>query len=146
MIQRKWVGGPTCYYCDQDESIQHLFFQCSNARVVWAVVVHAIGADNIPSSFDQCWKWCDNWLPESKQFHTVGIAAICWAIWKTRNAICFESKIVSNPITIICYASSLMCYWAGLFLEDDKEALVAGVNKMLAIAVKLLCKKRDNEG
>jgi hypothetical protein len=34
-----------------------------------------------------------------------------------------------------------MSYWASLFLEDDKEALMAGANTMLEIAVKLLGKK-----
>jgi hypothetical protein len=34
-----------------------------------------------------------------------------------------------------------MCYWAGLFLETDREALVRGVNLMMEIAVKLLNKK-----
>lgn len=39
-----------------------------------------------------------------------------------------------------------MSYWAGLFLENDKEVLMAGVNTMLAIAVKLMKRKRDHQG
>ena len=39
-----------------------------------------------------------------------------------------------------------MSYWASLFLENDKEALVAGVNTMLQIAVKLLGKKTAKDG
>jgi hypothetical protein len=35
-----------------------------------------------------------------------------------------------------------MNYWARLFLELDKEALIAGANSMLEIAVKLLDKKK----
>jgi hypothetical protein len=38
-----------------------------------------------------------------------------------------------------------MSYWAGLFLEDDKEALIAGVNTMMEIAVKLLDKKKSKK-
>jgi hypothetical protein len=34
-----------------------------------------------------------------------------------------------------------MCYWAGLYQKEDKELLEAGVNTMLQIATKLLCKK-----
>lgn len=55
--------------------------------------------------------------------------------------MCFEGQVVTNPITIICYACSIMSYWAGLFLEDDKEALIAASNTMLKIAMKLLDKK-----
>lgn len=46
-----------------------------------------------------------------------------------------------NPVTIVCFACSLMSYWAGLFLDDDKEALVPGVNMMMEIALKLNKKK-----
>jgi hypothetical protein len=84
-------------------------------------------------------------MPSGKKFHAIGIAAVSWAIWKTRNRVCFEGHVVTNPITIICYACSLMSYWAGLFLEDDKEALIAGVNTMMEIAVKLLDKKKSKK-
>ena len=77
--------------------------------------------------------------PAGKQFHTLGIAAICWAIWKTRNTVCFEGKSVTNPVT---FAHELL----GRFLENDKEALVAGVNTMLEIAVKLMSKKTAKKG
>jgi hypothetical protein len=92
LIKRKWVGNPTCYICNQIESASHLFFQCSTAKAVWAIVARCIGANNVPKSLNQCWLWCERWLPFGKQFHTMGIAAICWAIWKTRNKVCFEEK------------------------------------------------------
>jgi hypothetical protein len=38
-----------------------------------------------------------------------------------------------------------MGYWAGLFLGADREALDAGVNTMLAIAVKLTSKKKTKQ-
>jgi hypothetical protein len=74
----------------------------------------------------------------------VGIAAICWAIWKTRNRACFDEKILRNPAEIICYACALMGYWAGLFPELDKEALEAGVKMMLQIATKLMREKTQD--
>ena len=48
MLKRKWLGEPTCYFCDQDESVSHLF-QCSVAKVVWAIIATSVGADNVPS-------------------------------------------------------------------------------------------------
>ena len=38
-----------------------------------------------------------------------------------------------------------MSYWAGLFLENDKKALIAVVNTMLEIAVKLLDKMKSKK-
>jgi hypothetical protein len=146
MVKRKWPGDPTRYFCDHNETLSHLFFQCSTAKAVWAIVAKCIGAQNVPRSFDQCWNGCDKWLPAGKQFHSVGIAAICWAIWKARNKVCFEGKPLINPVSIICHACALMNYWAGLFKELDKEALETGVNLMMKIATSLLGKKRNKDG
>jgi hypothetical protein len=114
------------------------------ARAVWAIIAHCLGASNVPSTFHQCWNWCEKWLSFGQNFHAIGIAAIYWAIWKTRNSVCFQGKIVTSPITIICYACSLMGYWAGLFGDDEKEKLVAGVDMMLQIALRLVAKTTDS--
>lgn len=66
------------------------------------------------------------------EFHTMGgIMALCWAIWKTQNKMCFKRKPKHNPVEIICYSYVLMRYWADLYLEDNKETLIAGMNTML---------------
>jgi hypothetical protein len=87
MIRRNWFVDPTCFFCDMDETISHLLFRCSMAKAVWVVVAHSIGATDIPNSLDQCWDWCNKWMPSGKKFHAIGIAAVCWAIWKTRNNV-----------------------------------------------------------
>lgn len=141
LIKRKWVGDPSCYFCHMDESVSHLFFHCNLAQAVWATFATCIGASDIPKSLIQCWAWCEKWIPGGKKFHTLGIAAICWSIWKAQNKLCFEGKVVLNPLLIICHACALMTYWAGLYLAEDKETLEGGVNMMLEIAMKLLNKK-----
>jgi hypothetical protein len=67
LIKRKWTGSPICHFCDEEENISHLFFQCSMAKAVWAVVAHSIGADNVPRTLQQCWSWCERWLPHGKK-------------------------------------------------------------------------------
>ena len=55
-------------------------------------------------------------------------------------------NLLKTTVSIICHAYVLMSYWAGLFIENNKEAPVAGVNTMLQIATKLLNKKVGKEG
>jgi hypothetical protein len=100
-----------------------------------------MGASDIPNYINQCWTRCEKWLPGGEKFHTLGIVAICWSIWKARNKLCFEGKMVKTPLSIICNACALMSYWAGLYPAEDKDTLVARVNAMLQIAVKLLSRK-----
>jgi len=60
----------------------------------------------------------------------IDLAAICWAIWLTRNAISFERKKCRSPIEIICLAASFMAYWAGLQNPGDKMVLESGAEAM----------------
>ena len=135
-----------CYFCHLPEPVNHLFFNCSVAKVVWATVATCLGASNIPTSFDQSWRWCEQWIPKGNQFYAVGIAAICWSIWKMRNIIYFHGKKFHNPLEIVSHACALMKFWVGLQKEDDKEALIKGVETMIKIAVQLLSKKNQAAG
>jgi hypothetical protein len=35
MTKRKWVGDTSCRFCEMEETINHLFFDCLVARVIW---------------------------------------------------------------------------------------------------------------
>jgi len=60
--------------------------------------------------------------------------------------VCFDGKKFQNSIEIICYACALMCYWAGLYVEVDREMLINCVNTMLGVATEILTSKRKNPG
>jgi hypothetical protein len=38
LAKHKWNGCPKCVFCDSNESINHSFFECPLARLVWRVV------------------------------------------------------------------------------------------------------------
>ena len=38
LAKRKWEGSKKCCFCDQDETIQHLFIDCPLAKMVWRIV------------------------------------------------------------------------------------------------------------
>jgi hypothetical protein len=63
-------------------------------------------------------------------FHVVGIAALCWAIWKTRNKACFKGKLISSLVSLIYYMCSFHHYWAGLQTGNDKELLLEGASRL----------------
>ena len=131
LLRRRWSRNPKCHFCHHDETINHLFFTCSVAKVVWGVIARVIGANNIPTSISQWWEWCELQFPGGKKFHLWGISAICWAIWKAHNKACFDGKIINKPIEIICHAGALMHFWTGLYAKVDRLMLISGVNTML---------------
>jgi hypothetical protein len=125
-------------FCECFETVDHLFFQCSVAKIVWAIIAKSVGASNIPQNINQCWNWCTVWLPSGSNFHAMGIGAVCWSIWKCRNKIVFDKKLMTNPIEIICQAHAFMKHWSGLYGENDKQFWSDGADHMLKIAKDIL--------
>jgi hypothetical protein len=55
--------------------------------------------------------------------------------------MCFEKKILRNPLEILCSACVYMRYWVGLYLVVTKEVIEERVDLMLQTTIKLLGKK-----
>ena len=92
LIKRKWQGDTRCHFCSGQMTVDHLFFECSLAKFIWSVVAIVVGAPCRPCSFDQFWRWAQVYMSGGKTFLMVGLAAICWAIWRSRNSSCFDGK------------------------------------------------------
>jgi hypothetical protein len=126
MLKRNLQGGQHCKFCDKDENLIHLFFDCPLAKYVWRLSSWVIRADCRPTNVEQFWVWCEKYMPKSPSIHMVGLAASCWAIWQARYNACFEKKKTRSPTEIICSISSFLKYWADLQKEGGKAMLEAG--------------------
>jgi len=80
--RKNWPGDPSCCFCPQIETVDHLFFTCPVARVTWGIVSICLGATNIPQNTSQYRPWIKRWLPGGEAVHHLGFAGICWALWK----------------------------------------------------------------
>jgi hypothetical protein len=134
MKKRKWPGSPTCSFCRQVESNDHIFFTCNTSRVVWGVLASAMGVRCVPNSFWQAMAWLHAYFPGFERFYTIIIAAICWAIWNVRNKITFDKHILRSPSEISYFAVALIVYWTGLQKPEDKSYLSEGAKKMAQAA------------
>jgi hypothetical protein len=45
LSKRKQVDDPSCLFCDDMETTQHLFFGCCVARVMWCNLAHIVGKE-----------------------------------------------------------------------------------------------------
>jgi hypothetical protein len=94
MLQpRGWRGDEKCQFCGGNETIIHLFFSCPLARYIWNLASCVNSFKNKPVSVQHL---LGGWMRDSRKSEfflvTVGVAAILWAIWKTRNNACFRSN------------------------------------------------------
>ena len=141
MLRRKWIGDPSSKFCDQPETIDHLFFQCSIAKCVWAMIGQCFGANNTPRDCRQYKQWIRKWLPDGHNVYHFNFAAVCWAIWKCRNKAVFDAKLIRHPAEILLHSYAFMNYWAGLYTSDFQGRLLDGVKTLLACAHKVLAQQ-----
>jgi hypothetical protein len=118
------------------------FFSDALQAVIWGLTAQCIGASNLPSNVSQYWVWIKTWLPGGGMFHSFGLAAICWVVWKTRNSACFENKRIKHPADILCQACAYINFWTGLYKPEFQEQLAAGINVILTAAYKVLASQR----
>jgi predicted HTH transcriptional regulator len=78
--KKRKVEDQSCLFCNESESIDHLFFGCSVATQ--EIIGFPIGQDY--ESIASCWL-CN------KKFGVVNslTSAVCWGLWKLRNSLCF---------------------------------------------------------
>jgi hypothetical protein len=76
------------------------------------------------------------------EYITLDTQQSAWAIWKSRNKVAFEKKIIKHPAEIIVHAYAFMSHWAGLFSADFAGGITDGVKVMLALAHKILAHQR----
>jgi hypothetical protein len=68
MLRRNWQGDPSCYFCIDLETVDHLFFECPIAKVIWGIVAICFHSCR-PSSFDQFWRWIYGALPGGEKYY-----------------------------------------------------------------------------
>jgi hypothetical protein len=90
-----------CCFCNQEETLNHLFFSCTVMRHVWQKVLQWLHVDHTPL------EWTDEliWLTrQSKkkgwkaQLLKVAAAETIYMLWKYRNDICFDNQVHNTKI------------------------------------------------
>jgi L-asparaginase/Glu-tRNA(Gln) amidotransferase subunit D len=95
----------------------------------------AVGAPTRLGCLAQLFWWMPQFSQASSNVQIAGMAAIYWAIWKTRNNSCFERKTLKNPNNLIFLDVAFLKYWAGLHSNPDSTQLQQGANALLNLAL-----------
>jgi hypothetical protein len=133
LAKRNWNGCQKCCFCNELETIHHLFLACPFAKIVWRMVYLTFNLPppaNITNMFG-------NWLNGVKKLDKarirIGISAICWPIWTSRNDIIFDKQKGTNFLQVIRRAAYWIQQWALLLPEDQRETMVTGCNRLLTV-------------
>jgi hypothetical protein len=98
LARRNWKGCKKCVFCDSLESINHLFFDCPFAKLIWRVIQFTF---NIPHRLMS--QTCSG----TKVRIRIYFSASMWAIWNNHNDIVFNMNRNVNFFTDYPYGITL---------------------------------------
>jgi hypothetical protein len=120
--RKQWKGASCCQLCKEEESVDHLLFQCPLATYIWAVVRDGLNWKVIPSAKN----FSEDFLFERGDKRNRSLlfmfGAICWTLWLNRNDYIFKNKVISSPRALIYKLISFLQHWM-IATWGDREAL-----------------------
>ena len=130
LARRNWKGSMLCCYCSDKENIAHLFFNCSSTSLLWRTIYTTFGLSR-PNSVNHLFgSWLRGLTKSHKNLVYTGIAALCWAIWRSRNDTVFQKTKNQTSLQILFRATYLTRAWTILH-EEDREAITAALSQPL---------------
>ncbi|GFZ09693.1 hypothetical protein Acr_21g0002920 [Actinidia rufa] len=94
---RDYIEDQSCPLCSaQNETLNHLFFQCTFGKQIWANIKSWLGISQAMQSLKATVKWL---IKEARgtgfpaKIKRIGIACMVYSIWEARNKRIFEGKV-----------------------------------------------------
>jgi hypothetical protein len=124
LIRRGWKGNETCCLGDGCESINHIFFHCRIAKMIWGFIREIFDWNCCPSSIrDFTESWLQGKGPMPIRLILCVFAGFAWAIWTNRNKMAIQLKFPKSPSDIMYTAVSFLQKWSILLKEDDRDRI-----------------------
>jgi hypothetical protein len=120
LAQHRKVDDVPCLFCDQEETCQHLFFDCAVASRCWIVISELFGFQ-VGMDIISIGKF---WLSHKKNSLVNMITvAVVWSVWKLRNELCFQKIGWRNMDVLFYQIHGLLQNWKVLCLADKRGLL-----------------------
>jgi hypothetical protein len=94
LIKRNWHGNVRCCFCDRLETIQYLFFDCALANFIWRVMQITFGLSKPTNIKHVFGGWVQRMNDKDRKLLLVGVGAMVWSIWFSRNDIIFNKTSI----------------------------------------------------
>jgi hypothetical protein len=136
----KWKGSLQCSFCNQIETIKHLFFECYIARATWHMFSIATGLSK-PNSI---WSVLGGWLSfkrgKEKRLILVGVTTMFWSIWLCCNDIVFNKKLIISLVQVVFQGTHWYRSSRLLQKESYKQEVVKVCHTLEVVAMEVLAK------
>ena len=77
--------------------------------------------------------WLSNQSKKIRNLIWVGVAAVCWAIWRCRNDIIFNKIKVNLILQVIFRGTYWLRFWAQLQREEHAKNVFSSLSRLIEI-------------
>ena len=130
-------GSEFCSLCGDLENMNHIFFHCVLAKLVWSCVRSWLQVTWDPSSFTDLRGLANSLASGTKRVFWVGLGAICWSLWTTRNKLTIKHVFPAKPADCLFKSCIFLQQWRSLTKPEDRDALNLLISKVRASASSL---------
>jgi hypothetical protein len=136
LAKRKHIEDKTCLFCTELETVNHLFFDCCVAKVLWSYL-----SDTFLISLGVDYESTARWWVCNKNYKVMNIfvAALMWCLWKFRNEMCFQGKSWHGEKLLLRRIINAMKNWRVLFVDGDLATLDQAQSVLQTMMEKPLC-------
>ena len=128
---RRKVEDESCLFCNEKESVFHLFFDCVVAKQILVYISECFGF-NVGMNFESIGNM---WLSRKKFIvHNILTSAVLWGLWKLRNELCFQNMSWRDIRILLMKVAILAQNWLILCPETSKAELSGLIGKLKLMA------------
>ena len=132
LAKRNWKGCTRCCFCRSEESIQHLFFECHVAKLMWNILYFAFGIYPPTCVADLFGSW-RSFPAQFKKTVLIGASALCWSIWLSRNDVIFKNSTTNSTMQVIFRAMHWIRSWSILSKEEERSILTKCSQQLITV-------------
>jgi hypothetical protein len=99
-VRKNWKGSRSVVFCNANETIKHLLFDCHHAKQIWRIIYLATGLSPPRSISHMFGNWLHILDDKIKKITMAG-CRLCWAIWRCMNDIIFNKIKYSSFLHVI---------------------------------------------
>ena len=137
LLKRRWKGSAKCSFCNQHETIQHLFFDCYIAKALWRIIFIALNI-RTPSSVNHIiGSWQNGKGVQHKRRLLVGVAAMFWSIWLCRTDAVFNNKHIPSILQVTLRGTHWFRFWRLLRQEKTHQVITDACRSLKVVAMEL---------